>query len=39
MTAILTPTALVILVWGIGAPNLQKLAAGWLGTVIGYWFR
>jgi hypothetical protein len=39
LTLILTPICLVVVLLGLGTPSAQKFAAGWLGAVIGYWFK
>ena len=39
LTAVLTPLSLVLLIGGFSTPTVQKLAAGWLGIVLGYWFK
>jgi hypothetical protein len=32
-------TGLGILVFETAEPEVQKLAAGWVGAVVGYWLR
>ena len=32
-------SGLSVLVLETGDPELQKLAAGWVGAVVGYWLR
>jgi hypothetical protein len=39
LTVVLTPVALVVLLVGVGEPALQKVAAGWMGVLLGYWLR
>lgn len=39
LTIILVIVALALLIGGYSSPSVQKLAAGWLGIVLGYWFK
>jgi hypothetical protein len=39
LTIVLTPTALAVLIGSVGTPNLQKIAAGWMGVILGYWLK
>jgi hypothetical protein len=32
-------SGLSVLILETGEPELQKLAAGWIGAVVGYWLR
>jgi hypothetical protein len=39
LTLVLTPICLVVVLLSLGTPAAQKLAAAWLGAVLGYWFK
>jgi hypothetical protein len=39
VSLVLLGTGLYVLVGDHGGPDLQKLARGWVGGVVGYWLK